>query len=377
MVISLVDDFSIQINLDSELLAIPESGLFINAGSHPSVNLENLLAFLPNKDITFSAYDSNTSYSKYSTSRNKSNIVIHNDTIYQSLEDSNLGNEPTAEASEWMETNIDSLRLKAFIHDVEQRVKIDLGMVKRIINSVKIYEEADRSISISEDFIGLQFEFKGTNYANISINRIFIQAVSAGLKTISVLHDGIEVNTIEVTGDPERTWEDVIYTIDKRGVWQFVIPAEDVRVGNGYIDSLSYDGVIVSTIKGTGDTTETADFSVVNSGVGMGFDLTVFKNADEFFSDNLDDMGELLRATFEYLTFQMFLHNPNNVSNRAQRLQMQEELLIAEIKSLDGDTIASRYNNALKTAKRVIAKVDDTQLSNESDDELEIEITTL
>ena len=72
----------------------------------------------------------------------------------------------------------------------------------------------------------------------------------------------------------------------------------------------------------------------------------------------------------------MFLHNSNNRSNRTEFIQQNKELLIAETKALDMNTVAKRYCTELDRAKRAIQKTFDTQLG-ENDDDFNIELTSV
>ena len=71
MVVGILEDFTSEIELDAELLAMPDSGIYANSGGHPSVTTNNLLEFLPNTFIGIQAWDSERTYGKYEDSRSK------------------------------------------------------------------------------------------------------------------------------------------------------------------------------------------------------------------------------------------------------------------------------------------------------------------
>lgn len=377
MIVSLAEDFTADVTLDVQLLAIPDSGLYLNSGTHPSLTLENLLAFLPAKDIICEPYKASKTYVIYEDSRNKNDIVLYDSKLYQSIVTGNIGNTPDASPTKWVVTNKESLVLKSLIYKVTDKVQADLGLTKRLINHQKIYELGETLKVLPNDYSAFVFEFKGSEFVTISLNRILLTKNSTSQLNVYVVNQGNLVTTLTVTPDNgDINWVEQTYSFTGAGKWFFIIDSTEVLVGNGYIDPLKYDGFIVYTASGIGGTPESAVYSASSSGNGLGFDVSVYKDAAAYLTDNLDDLGNLFRATFEYVVFQMFLHNPNNKSNRAERLQMNEDLLMTELKNLNGDTVVARLKRELQEAKRVMARTDDTALGNNNDN-LIIELGTI
>ena len=65
MLLGIVDDLTSNATLDDQLTAVSDSGLSINEGVHPSITIDNLLHFLPNKSKTPAAYVAGTTYGKF------------------------------------------------------------------------------------------------------------------------------------------------------------------------------------------------------------------------------------------------------------------------------------------------------------------------
>ena len=67
----------------------------------------------------------------------------------------------------------------------------------------------------------------------------------------------------------------------------------------------------------------------------------------------------------------MYVANSNNRSNRQERIQMSEQLLLIETRELNHNTSAKRYEDNRKAAVKMLEKTFDREISNE-DDELGI-----
>ena len=119
MILGISEDWTRDITLDSALKSVPSSGLYVNKGVHPSITLDNLLSFLPNTVFTFVAWSSETTYEVFLTDYKKTNIVTKDGKVYQSIAVTNLNQDPATQTGYWLETNIESLRLKVFLKSVE------------------------------------------------------------------------------------------------------------------------------------------------------------------------------------------------------------------------------------------------------------------
>lgn len=367
MILGIKEDFTSNTDLDSELTSLPSSGLYLNSGVHPSVTPENLLSFLPKIEFTISDWDNGTEYTIFTESNNKKDIVSHDGKIWQSLRIGG-GVTPASDSPNWLETNIESLRLKSFIGKVKDRVYSDLNLVKRIVNNQYLYHEGSQTHTLPNDYAGWVFEPKGSDYVSFKVNEIAIQKSGIIPVNLYVVNQGKLIDTIQVTPDNGRlTFEDVDLTLSGKGKFILAIDSTEVVSDNSYIDPLKYDGFVVYTTNGTGDAPETANYVDSQIGNGLGFNISAYFDGAKYIDNNISLFGGFVRSVFELMTFQMFLHNSNNVSNRSQRIQMNDDLLLAELKREDVDSVISRYNKNLKKAKSRIEKSFDTQLIDEED----------
>ena len=142
MILGISEDFSLKesIVLDSQLKGVPSSGLFLNAGVHPSITVGNLLHFLPKIVFNFTAWDGSTSYGVFLTSRNRGDIVTKNSKVWESIKAGDNHDPEEVDSIYWVETNIESLRLKIFIESVKDKVFADLSLTKRLVTNQYIYE---------------------------------------------------------------------------------------------------------------------------------------------------------------------------------------------------------------------------------------------
>lgn len=375
MVLGIAEDFTIDVNLDSQLTS-SDSGLFVNSGVHPSVTLENLLYFLPNYETVTQVWNASTTYGKFETSRKKSDLVLYKNEIYQSLQDRNTGQQPDTATDYWLQTNLDSLRLKNLIYQVTDKVKSDLNLTKRLVNNQFIYEQGDNLVALPNDYAAWVFEPKGSDYVTLKINQIAIQAQGTTPINVYVINQNTLQDTITITpNNGELVFRDTNIVFSGKGKFKIVIDSQDVYTKGYYIDPLSYDGFTCYTASGTGDNPQTANYNYGTGGNGIGFNISAFLDASTYVENNISSLGNFVRAAFEYVVFNMFLHNSNNRSNRVQRLQMDEKTLLLECKTYDADTVCKRYYDEKKQAIRQLEKTFDTQLSD--NDKIEFETTGL
>lgn len=367
MILGIKEDFTSNTNLDSELTSLPSSGLYLNSGVHPSVTPENLLSFLPKLEFTVSLWNSGTAYTVFTVSNNKKDLVIYNGKIWQSIQ-SGTNQTPADGSAYWLETNIESLRLKAFIGKVKDRVYSDLNLVKRIVNNQYLYNEGSQTHTLPNDYAGWVFEPKGSDYVSFKVNEVAIQKSGVTPVDMYVINQGNLIDTISITPDDGRlTFQDLDLTLSGKGKFILAIDSTDVISDNSYVDPLKYDGIVVYTAIGTGAAPETANYVDSQTGNGLAFNISAYFDGAKYIDNNISLFGGFVRSVFELMTFQMFLHNSNNVSNRTQRIQMNDELLLAELKREDMDSVILRYNRSLKKAKSRIEKSFDTQLIDEED----------
>ncbi len=375
MILGIAEDFSRNVELDAELLARPSSGIYVNSGTHPSITLDNLLHFLPNEFDGIKVWDSSVTYGKFEDTRRVSNIVTKGSKIYQSLALS-TNEDPEGETDNWLETNLESLVLKTFLYKTYDRAKSDLNLVRRLVNNQYLYEVGEHEVQLPNDYAGWVFEPKGSDYLSFRINQIAFQKKSTDQVNLYVINQGVLVDTLTLTPENGKlNFVDLGYEFSGKGKWIFAIDSTSVLVDDGVIDPLSYDGFLAYTTIGAGETPEGSKWSYGTTGNGLGFNISVSLDSSVYLDNNLLNHGSFVRACFEYLAFQMFLHNPNNVSSREQRIQMDKEILIAEIKSMEADTVARRYHSEKKRAVRQLEKVFDTQLNDNG--EMYIELASI
>ncbi len=360
------EDFSSQVVLDAELTALPDSGLYLNSGVHPSITINNLLSFLSFEEFEFSNWNTNTTYGKYTDTRKRTDIVKHEGKLFQSLVTNNQGNNPNNSSDEWLETNLESLKIKNFILKVEDRVFSDLRLTKRLINNQYIYNvSGNTEVLLPNDYCAWVFEPKGSDYVTITINQISIQKSGTTPLNLYVINQGVLIDTLEITpSNGIVDFKPLNYSFKGKGKWIFAIDSTEVYLSSGYIDPLMYDGFVCYTATGIGNSPESANYTYGFSGNGIGLNVSAHLDSQVYIENNLAMLGGLVRATFELMALEMFLNNSENRGNRSQQIQMDRDNLIAETKSLEMNTVARRYSNELSFAKKTIAKTFDTQLSN-------------
>lgn len=364
MVLGITEDFTSNIDLDSQLRSIPSSGLYVNSGVHPSITVENLLSFLPKIDFVFKSWNSATTYGSFLTTRSKSDVVTYQNKIYQSIQGSNTNNLPTNKDF-WLETNIESLRIKTFLESVKDRVYSDLSLTKRLVNNQYIYEVGDISKTLPNDYAAWVLEPKGSDYVSIRVNEIAIQKDGTTPVNVYVVNQNELLDTITVApNNGKLTFRDVDVTFSGKGQFILAIDSTDVYTGHATIDPLKFDGFVAYTGIGTGDAPETANYTYNTFGNGIGINVTAYLDAQKYIDNNLSELGNYIRAVFEYMVLQMYLHNSNNRSNRSQRIQMSDEMLIAELKNMQADTVVNRYHKEKKRAIATMRKTFDTQLND-------------
>lgn len=379
MVLGIAEDYSTEITLDSQLTSVPESGIYANSGIHPSITVGNLLAFLPKIDIVPSIWDYTKNYGKYETLRSKDALCTRTNNIYQSLKTPNQNQNPVTQTAFWLQTNAESLKLKSFLDKVRDKVYSDLMLTKRLINNQYIYEVGETEINLPNDYCGWVFEPKGSDYVTIKINQISIQKSGTTPISLYVINQGVLVDTLTITpSNGKVAWQDLFYTFKGQGKWHFVIDSTQVISNNGYIDPLQYDGFVAYTCVGIGGSPEGSTYSYGNSGNGLGFNVSVYLDSNTYIENNITQFAPLVRATFEYMAFQMMASNSYNTSELAQRIQQDKKMLQMEILDTNPavNSSVNRYEKALRQAKDILNKTFDTQLSDD-DEGVRVEIGSI
>lgn len=376
MILGIAEDFSSNVVLDTELTSASTTGLCLNSGVHPSITIDNLLSFLPFPKVVPEAWVIGETYQSYAVSKKRSDLVTYNDVIYQSLQNDNIGKQPDTDEDFWLETNIESLTLKSFIDKVNDKVLSDLSLTKRLVNSQQIYQVGKTEFLLPNDYAAWVFQPKGSDYVTITLHQIALQALTTNPVNLYVINQGTLVDTLVLTPNNGKfEFKELNYSFKGYGEWIFAIESQNVLVSSGYVDPLIYDGFVCYTATGTGDAPETAIWNLHQAGNGLGFNVSATLNSDVYIENNLSNFGNFIRATFELMALQVFLHNSSNRSNKNERTQNDKELLLAETKSLDMNTVAKRHLTEYTRCKRLIEKVFDTQIA--TDDEFVVEIDSI
>lgn len=380
MILTIAEDWTNTVNLDSELTSTPDSGMYLNSGVHPSITVDNLLSFLPDIEFTFDSWAVGTTYGEYTTTRSKGDIVDYNGTLYQSLVASNVGNQPDISPTQWLETNIESIRIKSFYLHSENNAIKKLNLTKRLIDNQYLYNVAELRENPTEqelpnDFAGWVFEPKGSDYVKIRINQIAFQAKTATPQSLYVVNQGqlITTLTLNPNADGRLVFEDVDYTFYGKGKFYFVVESQTVLTNGSSVDPLKFKGFVAYTCSGTGASAETATYSFGVSNNGLNFNISAHLDAQVYLDNNLEDFGSYVQAAWELDVLNMFLHNVNARSNRKERQVIDQSLLIAETKELNAHSTLKKFNDERNEAIKILRNTLDTELTNQ-DEEGEIEV---
>lgn len=380
MILTIAEDLTSTVTFDSELTSIPSSGMYLNSGVHPSVTVNNLLQFLPKISITFDAYDSGTTYGKYTDSRKRTDIVTDGGKIYQSLTASNVGNAPASNPSNWLETNIESLRIKSFVLKSQDGALSKLHLTRRLIDNQYLYNlveqnEDPQTTALSGDYSAWVFEPKGSDYVTFRVNQIALQATTAGTVDLYVINQGQLITTITLTTNAEGrlVFEDSGYEFTGKGKWIFAIDSQDVLTDGSTIDPLMFDGFVCYTATGEGATPEGATYTFGTANNGLNWNISAYFNSATYINNNLVDFAQYLQRAWELDVLNMMLSNSNNKSNRDQRIQqVDRQLLMAETKDLKTGSVVYMFQKEKKRAIKMLEKSLDTELNDNEDYEIEI-----
>lgn len=382
MILTISEDFTSSVQLDAELTGTPEGGMYLNSGEHPSITVDNLLSFLPKIDLAPTAYSAGATYGKFTESRKFTDIVTYNNVIYQSISAANIGNTPDSSPDEWLQTNLDSLRIKSFYLRSQDNALKSINLTRRLVDSQYLYNvsevlENPGTQVLPNDFAGWVFEPKGSDYVKIRINQIAFQATTSTPQNLYVINQGQLVTTLTLNPnvDGRLVFEDVNYTFYGKGKWLFVVDSQAVLTNGSSIDPLKFDGFIAYTCTGIGASPESANYSYGTSNNGLNFNITAYFDSQIYVDNNLPEFVNYLHAAWELNVLQMFLANSNNRSNSTERRQLDRELLIAETKEMNAFSAAQKFDQEKKAAKRLLAKTLDREINNQ--DEFEVEITSI
>jgi len=366
MNLTFAEDFTSTEVLDAQLTGTPDSGFYWNRGVHPILTVSNLLAFLPNASFTFTAWDDAATYGVFETSRKKSDVVSYNDKVYLSLIASN-GDDPKTPGTDttyWLETNINSLRIRSFIWSVEDNFISALSLNRKLIENQYIYHVAKNLTTLTGDYSGWAFEPKNSDYVKIKINQMSLQANTADTVDVTVINQGVVKETI--TLNPNNgllEFEDVGYTISGKGVFYFVFPSQEVYSDSSYSDALKYNGFVCYPVTGEGDTPEGAEYTVRTTGNGLNFNVSVYLDSSDYVTNCKIDYSKFLQTQFEYDFLRMAVSNSNAQSELSERNLRNNQLMATETLDVNLLTVARKYERQLKEAVASINKTFDKFLN--------------
>ena len=361
MILTFAEDFTSDVSLDSELKGTPLSGLYWNRGVHPKLTVDNLLTFLPKKTITFAAYAAGTTYGVFNTSRKRSDIVTYEDKVYQSKVADNVGNTPATPSDYWLETDINSLRIKSFIWSVEDNALSALALNRMLIENQYIYNLGESLTTIRNDFFGWAFEPKGSDYVTIRINQISFQANKSTAQSLYVINQGRLIETLTLNpNDGLLEFEDIGYLISGKGPFYFIVEGQEVLSDGAYNDPLRYKGFVTYPVIGTGATAAEAEYSYSSSSNGLNFNVSCYLDSSLYVENNKVDLAKFYQSQFEYDFIRMSLHDSNNRFNQEERIQSSNpELLAAESLDLKSATVVKNYTAQLKRAAEAVNRTFD------------------
>ncbi|WP_288374101.1 hypothetical protein [uncultured Chryseobacterium sp.] len=372
MKLGFAEEYTNNVKLDEELVLNSKTGIVLNSGIHPYITVDNLLHFLPSNDIEFNQYETGKIYNNYSESRNRSDVVLFNDALYQCRVDGTIGIQPNNNSDKWLVTNKESLVIKSWIEKVKDKAISDLYLSKRLINSQYIYENGESIVRLPNDYSGWVFESKGSDYITITLNEISVQATTNNPISLYVINQGNLVDTLTLhPKNGELFFEEINYSFSGPGRWIFAIYSREVKSNFGWVDELKYDGFVCYPVSGIGDAPESSKFTYNNVSNGFGFNISVSLNSDSYIRHNFQNFTSYVKACFEYMTLLMFSANSHQRSNRTEN-GINKDMLLMETKDMDANTSVKRYFHELKEAKKVIQKSFDSQIGYDGGFDVEV-----
>ena len=368
MNLTFIQDYSSDVSLDSELMGVPDSGLYWNQGVHPLINIANILAFTPYIDYTFIEWSGTKTYAKFTDDYLVENIVSYNGGIYQSEINTNLDNEPGVDSG-WLLTNIESIRIKTFLNTVEKNMISALQLSRKMLENQYVYHVSETVQTLPNDYAGWVVEPKGSDYTTIRINELALQATATGTVDVNVVNQGEVVDTIQLTVDGGKlVFEQVNYSISGFGKFYFVFDAQEVKCDSPYNDPLKYDSFVMYPISGTGSTPESAEYSFGYNGNGLNFNITSYLDISKYITNNIIDFSDMLRTQFEMDMLKLMSTNANNNSEARERNITDNpqtmQLITTESLNTEHLTVANKYKNKLQETRDSINKTFDRSVKS-------------
>lgn len=365
MVLTFAEDFTSNVLLDADLRSVPTSGLFLNRGVHALVTVKNLLSFLPVETFTFSAYAAGTTYGKFETTQARADIVLSGGLVYESIAAANIGNTPASSPTKWLLTNIESLRLKAFIKDSRDNMISALNMTRKLVESQYIYNVGSDTVILPGNFSGWVIEPKGSDYIKIRINEISLQANTTTPVPLYVVNQGVLLTTLTLTPvNGVLQFASVPYEISAKGRVVLAFASQSVRSQNAYNDALKYEGFVCYPVTGIGSAAATAVYDIGSTGNGLAFNISAYSDVTGYVTNNLIDFAKMAQAQFEIDFLRMVISNTNARSTRQERALDARDLerLDFEVSDLHSNTVARNYERIKAQTLKAIERTFDQAL---------------
>jgi len=360
--ISFKEDFT-GVDLDDQLMGVPDSGLYWNQGIHPMINTRNLTQILPNQDITFNVWDNSVTYSNYSESKSISDIVVFDDNLYQSLTTNTNVQPDSSLGVDWLLTNENSLKIKMSIDNSKDAILGDLLFKTTLIENQQIYAVSDSNniVSLSQDYSGWVFEPKGSDYVKITINKICLTAKTTDPQNLYVINQGRLIDTLVLNpNDGVLEFEDLNYSFIGKGKFTFLFYSQDVISENQWNDALKYSGFVCYPCNASGDigggdipTDENINLSSSNN--GLHFNVSAKRDVETYINVNINDFARLWQLRFALDTMTNILNNSYINYNNTER-ELKNETTALEAKDLNSNTVAKMYYDELVRTKAAIKK---------------------
>tara|TARA_R110002126_G_scaffold57442_1_gene152193 strand:+ start:4484 stop:5611 length:1128 start_codon:yes stop_codon:yes gene_type:complete len=361
--LTFAEDFSTNVSLDSTLKGTPDSGLYWNQGVHPLLTVDNIKSILPKFNTAITVWRSSVAYTIYTNSFELVNIVTYNDIVYQSIS-SNTNKQPDTNPSDWLQTNIDSLRFKNLINSSKSNLIANTMLTRKLIENQYIYHVAKTDLTLDGDYSGWAFEPKGSDYVKIRLNQIAFQGNTTTPQNLYVVNQGQLITTL--TLNPNNgilEFEDLGYTISGKGTFYFLVDSQSVKSDSSYNDPLKYDGFVCYPVSANGTTPEGSDIAISGSGNGLNFNVTAYLDSSEYISNNIVDFARAWQLQFAYDVTRTYLYNPSQRSNRNERIG-DANLLQVEALDTNLNTVAKLYEAEIKTVKIAVNKTFDRFLKS-------------
>jgi hypothetical protein len=368
-VLTFAEDFTSQVTLDSSLTGTPDSGLYWNRGVHPVVTVDNLLSLLPSLTQSFTAYSDVATYQSFDVSRSKRDLVLSEGKVYQSIKADNVGN-PLDDSDYWMETTVESLRVKSFVWSVQDNVKSALSLNRKLIESQYIYNITTaynsgipRNVVLSGNYSGWAFEPKGSDYVKIRINQIALQANTTDVVELYVINQGRLIDTLLLhPNNGALEFEQLGYTISGKGRFVFAFASQSVQSNSSYNDALKYDGFVCYPVTGIGESPAASRYSVGVTGNGLSFNVSAYLDSSVYLTNNELDFARFYQSQFEMDFIKLAMSNSNAESNREiHNLNSDRVMQLLATEGLDTEmnTVAKKYLAEKKMAEEAINRTFD------------------